>query len=246
MPFAVGQHVRIRNRPAEAGEVLEIVDMGDPGGPWYRVRFAKGVRSVAETSLMEAGINLPPLGAKNSLQWGRAVPAVMRCVALEWHSVPIHTVDGAVSHAEMLESVGEHCGVYAFEGKHDAFPGGAILYVGLARGKGTSDRNAPLRKRIPDTFKRFAYRDTPRGQQRAFADCWDLVFHWAKADPGLIDDVESVLIRAHAPPFNAQEVRGELDFTDLVVLNAGAKGRLIPVVSSLWHASDAWPESAGD
>lgn len=60
MLFAVGQQVRIRNRPAEAGEVLEIVDLGDPGDPWYRVRFANGVRSIAETSLMEAGIPRDP------------------------------------------------------------------------------------------------------------------------------------------------------------------------------------------
>lgn len=60
MGFAIGQQVRIRTRPAEVGEILEVVEIGGASDSWYKVRFANGIRSVAGSSLVEVGIPREP------------------------------------------------------------------------------------------------------------------------------------------------------------------------------------------
>ena len=58
--FQKGQQVRLKSRPAEGGEVLSIVTVGGSSELWYKVRFANGIRSVSESSLMVLGIPETP------------------------------------------------------------------------------------------------------------------------------------------------------------------------------------------
>jgi hypothetical protein len=140
-------------------------------------------------------------------------------------------------------------GVYVFEGSHDSRPEGGIIYIGqVGRGEGphpTHERD--LRTRASESWKRFTW-STKTGKGRSnemglYADVWRLTLRWAYVATDVIDDVEALLLRAHAPSFNAQEVRSELRScraTELVVMNAGAKGRLLPVVAGKYFDEAFW------
>jgi hypothetical protein len=53
--------------------------------------------------------------------------------------------------------------------------------------------------------------------------------------------VERLLI-SHAPPYNKQLVHGALSADEhLVVVNAEAKGLLLPVVASVYFHNGGWP-----
>jgi hypothetical protein len=56
-----GTQVRLRKRPAEAGEVLESVTVAGSSDVWYKVRFANGTRPVPAASLVTAEIPKTPL-----------------------------------------------------------------------------------------------------------------------------------------------------------------------------------------
>ncbi len=60
MQFRVGQQVRLRRRPAQTGEVLEIVHLEAADEPWYRVRFPSGSLSVSQSSLTSVEIPADP------------------------------------------------------------------------------------------------------------------------------------------------------------------------------------------
>jgi superfamily II DNA or RNA helicase len=50
----------VRNRPAETGEIIAVLEGLAPGERWYKVRFANGTRSVSEQSLVDVGIPQDP------------------------------------------------------------------------------------------------------------------------------------------------------------------------------------------
>lgn len=171
-----------------------------------------------------------------SLKYGEPVPARAEYLALNWRARRVEPDERGHVDVERLFSGIEGKGVYCFEGRHDAHPQGAVLYLGQA----ARDCDAPLRGRMRQSFGLFQERDI------LYSDIQDLVVRWAVVAPDAetyIDDIESVLIVAHAPPFNAQEVRRwYTGRPGLVVLNAGAKGRLHPVVAAIYHCEQGWPD----
>ena len=81
------------------------------------------------------------------------------------------------------------------------------------------------------------------GASELCSDVWNIVLrHAAVEDDTLIDQIEKLLIRAHAPAFNSQDVRGALsrEYEDIVLLNAGAKGRLLPTAVGAWFVVECW------
>jgi hypothetical protein len=88
------------------------------------------------------------------------------------------------------------------------------------------------------------------GDAKLYSDVWDLTVRWARLDEAILGQVESVLIHAHVPPFNSQQVSenrrrsGPGDTClDLVVMNAGRNGPLLPVMAGAYLAS--WTDSSG-
>lgn len=171
-----------------------------------------------------------------TLKYGEPVSLKADCVALEWRARRVVPDERGHVDVERLFSGIEGKGIYCFEGRHDAHPQGAVLYVGQAR----RDTDEPLKSRMRQSFGLFQ----ERGE--LYSDVQDIVFRWApvaETAQGYIDALESVLIVAHAPPFNAQEVRRwYTGRPNLVVLNAGVKGRLHPVVAAIYHCEKFWPE----
>ncbi len=190
-------------------------------------------------------------------------PVPMRLIALDWQVRPVTDAWGRyVGDDRLVEELEvprakitngrpefdvipamDGSGVYAFEGRQDAHPERGILYIGQSQGSGDEPSDAALPKRVLQSVKKFVA--APR-ERRIFGDCHDVVLRWARVEGGskAIDEVESLLIRAHCPAFNAQEVRGyyRTGNPDLVVMSAGAKGRLLPVVAAAYHAKEPWED----
>jgi hypothetical protein len=170
-----------------------------------------------------------------TLKFGEAVAVKAKYVALNWRARAVRPTESGEVDVEALFSGIEGKGLYCFEGRHDAHPHGAVLYVGQA----ARELDA-LRTRMPQSFGLF------QEGGALYSDVHDLVVRWAPLlgeGEKYIDDVESLLIVSHAPPFNAQEVRRwYTGRPNLVVLNAGAKGRLHPTVAAIYHCEQGWPD----
>lgn len=167
---------------------------------------------------------------------GIPTSVAMTVIALDWHARSIASSSGRyVGHDELVGGV-EGKGVYVFEGRQDSHPERGILYVGQASSAKLNDE--ALAARVKKSVGRFV------DGRRLFADNYDIVLRWAsvaKEHEDLIDRIESMLIRSHCPGFNAQEVRGYYEgASNLLLMNAGAKGRLLPVVAGAYFAKGPW------
>lgn len=162
-----------------------------------------------------------------SFKNGDTVKAECRMVPLWWEHYEARSLDE-------LERRSYSPGVYAIEGCHDSQPLGGILYVGKTKRDGGPRPSDSLRSKC-------FWSDG--GASGLFSDVWSVVLrHAAVQDHAMIDQVEKLLIRAHAPAFNNQDVRGALpcEYEDIVLLNAGAKGRLLPAVVGAWFVVECW------
>lgn len=164
------------------------------------------------------------------LRFGAAESRSMRCVALEWQQIDL---DADALPADLpAES-----GLYSYQGCCDARPGFGVLYIGKA---------SALKTRVPRSLCERLYWE---GQNHIglYSDVWQPRLHYAKLEESLLDQVESLLIAANAPPFNNQHVRTQLPqydevFPDLLVLNGGRKGALLPVACGIYFLPLAWPD----
>jgi hypothetical protein len=170
---------------------------------------------------------------KMKLRYGEMVDFTAKCIALDWRTRRVEPDErGFIDTASLVAGITGK-GVYVFQGRHDAHATGAVLYIGQAK----RECSLPLRDRMTESFGLF------HEDGYLFSDCTELTLHWAEiAAEEYIDEVERALITAHAPPFNSSLVRRWYVGRDLLILNGGAKGRLMPVVATAFHAKDCWPE----
>lgn len=169
-------------------------------------------------------------------QYGADVPRDVRVVALLWQSMPL----GDAPEHNCFDLLPSEPGVYAIEGHHDAYPGRSVLYVGQA---GEGDVNSSLRDRVPTSMQaRFLWREK-KGPLRLYSNVWGLTVRWAKVRAEIVRDIEAVLIAAHVPAFNSQLVGKAVSEAraDLLVLNGGAKGHLVPVAFGGYFRSEFFP-----
>lgn len=168
---------------------------------------------------------------------GDAVNYPARFVALWWDARALperHDIDLATE----LRGVPKTSGVYAVTGRHDAHSGQAVLYIGRA---------TDLSTRIVASVRDSLSEEHANDQRTLFSDVWDLTVRWAKLAPHLTDGVERLLIMSHSPPFNSQIVRRAAPTVaehDLVVMNAGRKGPLLPIVAGAFQAG-GWHNANG-
>lgn len=167
--------------------------------------------------------------------WGTASMDKVRTVPLWWNAVPlaVHSNGRLVQPVTRDWMEAQGCGgdvVYALEALHDSQRGRSVLYIGEStRG---SDR-------LPESLGKFI--DGHYGA--LFSDCTDVVVRWSSVDASVREDVEAVLIAAHAPGFNNQAVRKKWSRSQLTVFSAGAKGALLGVVDSRYFTESGWPSS---
>jgi hypothetical protein len=163
---------------------------------------------------------------------GNVVNHSARFVALWWDARAIPECHN-VNFASVLDGVPQSSGVYAISGRHDASSGQSILYIGKAN---------DLSTRIVASVHESLSEVHAKGQRTLFSDVWDLTVRWARASEELITAVESLLIMSHSPLFNSQGVRRTVATSaehDLVIMNAGRKGPLLPVVAGAYQA-EGW------
>ncbi len=160
-------------------------------------------------------------------EYGKAPKA--RFVTLWWESKKIEQFAD-------LKGLNQASCVYAIEGCHDAHPLPSVLYVGK-----TETKNG--RRIVDSAGAKCFWRDG--GDAGMYAAVWNVVVRFALVNESLVDPVERVLIKAHVPPWNGQHVLGALDngFDDLVVVNAGEKGRLLPCIAGVYFVPSAHPST---
>lgn len=126
--------------------------------------------------------------------------------------------------------------LYCIEGVHDAQRTPSPLYIGRAGAGELGSRLSAV-----GSLGHFLYTDKEQSALTTYSDVWNVVVRWAAFDGSdeELAAVERLLIRFHKPAYNANEVKGIVD-GDLVVLNVGAKGTLIPVLASWYFAPMAW------
>lgn len=172
-----------------------------------------------------------------TVKLGGVVVRRARFVALWWDSLALsdrHDVDLPGE----LARVPKASGVYAVTGRHDAHHGPGVLYIG--KGK-------DLPRRIVTSVKKSLSEEHASGQRLLFSDVWDLTVRWARVESFLLHSVERLLIMSHSPLFNSQIVRRVKPTDaehDLVLMNAGRKGPILPIIAGAYQA-DGWQNSTG-
>lgn len=166
------------------------------------------------------------------LRYGAATSRRMRCVTLYWRQIPLLP-------SSLPEELPSTPGLYSYQGCHDAKPTFGVLYIGQAKN---------LARRLRHSLcERIYWEDA--GKVGLYSDVWQPQLHIADLCQELLNPVEALLIAAHSPSFNNQHVRTllkkyEAEFPDLLVINGGVKGAMLPFACGLYYLPDEWP-SAG-
>lgn len=186
-------------------------------------------------------------------RYGHPFLRKINMVGLWWYSAPLSVGKDPTAGVTDPHAVAalKGPGVYAFEARHDSRPEGGLLYVGRVGKKSLKDADGTepgrsLRRRIAESAERFAWSDSSGAG--LYADVWDVTIRFAVISPEVVVSVESLLIRAHTPSFNAQQVRRSLNdesVASLVLMNAGEKGRLLPAVAGAYYQRTLWTAMDG-
>lgn len=203
--------------------------------------------------------------------WSRIQKMETQVCMLWWYETKVQLNDdnSAENFESFLESIDNKDGgsdkgfVYCVEGMHDALRMSAPLYIGMSsHAKGLMDRFYGPKP----SFGYFGYKDSAN-KMFLYSDIWDLVIRVASVAHSSkgADDVERVerhLIRFHKPSYNSKDITGYLTkpaennidsdepiSDNLVIINGGAKGTLLPVLASWYFAPSSWwpddPERQG-
>jgi hypothetical protein len=172
-----------------------------------------------------------------TLNYGTGNPFNTNMVPLVWSSIEL-----ASDHDPRILSLSDEHGLYLFEGRHDAHPSGCVLYLGLAEKQSITKEAVAQLKRHLFWHDKASNDNTVYG---FYADVWNVTVRWAEVyHVPLIPSIEQLLIAAHAPPLNSQGVRNAQnlsdDALDLIVMNGGKKGRLLPSVVGKYYDLSSW------
>jgi hypothetical protein len=169
-------------------------------------------------------------------EWGVGYDYPARMHLLWWESLPVPDSSAIEALNETVRGAG--IGVYCIEGSHDARRDAGPLYIGR-----TTDDFLQRLKVDKGSLGHFFLRSS-NADPEVFqaADAWNIVVRWARmSDPDAVADVERLLIRFHKPNYNHRDLVGA-DSKNLVVVNVGAKGTLLPVLASQYFAPPGmWP-----
>ena len=133
-------------------------------------------------------------------------------------------------------------GLYQIYGYHPAYGKDSLLYIGKAQlqhfGKRLNERNEFIESYAHPTSIRLG--KIVRHDQSLEKLEWDIK-EWGK----MIDNAERMLLKAHMPPLNKQEVSGLfssefLKEGDFIVLNWGDFGQLLPEISTFRMSYKYW------
>jgi hypothetical protein len=159
------------------------------------------------------------------LPYGKSASRECRVVTLCWQSARLDDQSPELA----IKQVAQTSGVYAIEARRDGASHPGVVYVGRT---GSEKTKRAIATRLNESMGRVRWK-TKKGGLRLFSDVWDVQIRWATIDEGdLIKPVERILTVSHAPPFNAQQVRVTVPkhWADILVLNGGRKGHLLPSV----------------
>ena len=179
-------------------------------------------------------------------------------VELQWNSIPMDR-DYVKFHEKYEEATRNPSGsiIYAFEGRHAAYPIRSILYIGKTE--------ADDKKKRPDETAKARFYGKPRIMSCVYSDMtlrWTMIPNissddmnkWAiteqattvrkgkKEEETPAKVLERILIHAMKPALNSHYADGYLPsapyFRKLLVCNKGDKGLLLPVVYGDFYAHE--------
>jgi hypothetical protein len=132
-------------------------------------------------------------------------------------------------------------GIYQIYGHHPAYGQNALLYIGQANeqkfGVRLNERWEFIESCAIPKHIRLGRFLKPKNNNEE--EAW-LQSHWGE----LISDVETILIKSHAPAFNKKDNTGLFEpghfNKDILILNWGDRGALLPEVSSVRYSYKYW------
>ncbi|MBX3248695.1 MAG: hypothetical protein KF901_16075 [Myxococcales bacterium] len=171
----------------------------------------------------------------SDFEFGRCEKKEANVVVLQWHVFRADEPSNwSLCIKEAKELLAGQAGVYCIEGSHDARPTPGPLYIGETK------RDFGERLSVVGSIGFFFFK-RDKSSLESYADIWNLSIRCAKVEQSVVGAVETLLIRAHKPNYNSKDIKGTLS-DDLLLLNVGRKGHLLPVVCSWYFApSDQWP-----
>lgn len=173
------------------------------------------------------------------LHRGHATVRQTTFVALDWQVAQLQRFDTV---GDIIRRVPSRPGVYVLEGARDGQVAPSVLYIGQSGGRAGDRNRRQLSQRVRESLRRVLRSTRDADAPAPWSNYWDLVLRWAELDAEWVVPVEALLIRAHTPPLNSQHVRGTWlpPTNDLVVLNVGTKGPLLPATTSHYFRDDCW------
>lgn len=177
----------------------------------------------------------------DGLRLGHGVERKTTVIALDWNRAQLDrhkTIKDVFQEDSGPQAMP---GVYAIEGRHDASRDPHILYIGSCGANEHAGQS--LRERTRQSLEHVLRSTHFDSEPSEWSDTWDLCLRWATVEREWVESVEKLLIRAHLPQLNSRDIRDRSLPTshDMVVLNGGRKGPLLPVVASyyFWN-KDGW------
>lgn len=169
---------------------------------------------------------------RKTFEFGKTVEDRCRIVTLRWHAARVDP-----SNPSFVAQLAASPGLYSIEGCHDSIPFPAVLYIGQAADQAIQERAQQ------SLDARVWWKNTKLDSMRLYSDVWDVTLRWAELEKSAIGQVERLLISAHSPPFNSQHARSEVtdEHGDLLIVNTGEKGRLMPTVFGGYFVASRFP-----
>jgi len=128
----------------------------------------------------------------------------------------------------------DHYGIYQVYGDHPIYGEDCLLYIGRANYQSYSERMIQHKDLFISNFQNFT-----RFYISYFLKTEDCPYEkWGE----LIDQCEQVLINSHSPAYNAMSLKGVVEEPkeNIIIMNWGNRGCLLPEVSSLRYSDKYW------
>jgi hypothetical protein len=123
--------------------------------------------------------------------------------------------------------------LYALYGSRHLYGRDVLLYIGKTAA-GVGSRLKGHEQWVADEYDTIRFRLASIGRFWD-RDDWDDGDRYPKATPSIVNAVESLLIYAHQPAYNSQNVATLERAKGVRVLNTGRMGHLLPEISYLYY-----------
>ncbi len=134
--------------------------------------------------------------------------------------------------------------LYAIHGTHPVYGRDVLLYIGMGAGGVKSRLDCHDKDWVDDEYDPITVRLASAGPFAGWRD-WEVGERYPRPASEDVRDLESLLILANQPAYNSAVKQGDLrsaGLTDLMIMNTGHFGQMLPEVSYLYHR-ETWQDN---